>query len=81
MALRMSRPVRRQGTSVLTFRKRIPADLRGKVRGRPVSIRFPARGSDPECTVAATLGAAEVAFALRTRDPHVAKARNDSRPA
>ncbi|MGR7996728.1 DUF6538 domain-containing protein [Xanthobacter sp. ZOL 2024] len=29
----------------------------------------------PACTVTATLGAAEVSFSLRTRDPHVAKAR------
>jgi len=75
MALRMSRPTRRQGTSILTFRKRIPADLRGEVRGQSIRIRFPAHSSDPECTVTATLGPAEVTFSLRTRDPHVAKAR------
>ncbi|MFG1433393.1 DUF6538 domain-containing protein [Xanthobacter sp. V2C-8] len=73
--LRMSRPTRRSGSSFLTFRKRIPADLRDRARGRPVLIRFPAHGSEPECTVAATLGASEVTFSLRTGDPHVAKAR------
>lgn len=73
--LRMSRPTRRSGSSVLTYRKRVPADLRDKARGGPVLIRFPAHGHEPECTVTATLGASEVTFSLRTRDPHVAKAR------
>lgn len=76
MALRMSRPVRLPHTSVLTFRKRIPADLRGKVTGRQVRIAFPAHGAEPECTVTATLGAAEVKFSLHTRDPQVATARS-----
>ncbi len=76
MALRMSRPVRLSHTSVLTFRKRIPADLRGKVAGCQVRIAFPAHGAEPECTVTATLGAAEVKFSLHTRDPQVATARS-----
>ncbi|WP_234050129.1 MULTISPECIES: DUF6538 domain-containing protein [unclassified Xanthobacter] len=71
----MSRPTRRTGSTILAFRKRIPADLRGKVTGQSVLIHFPAHGSEPACTVAVTLGAAEVSFSLRTRDPHVAKAR------
>ena len=75
MALRMSRPTRRTGSTILAFRKRIPADLRGKVAGQSVRIEFPAQGHEPACTVMATLGAAEVSFSLRTRDPHVAKAR------
>ncbi|MFH3480250.1 DUF6538 domain-containing protein [Xanthobacter variabilis] len=71
----MPRPTHRHGSSNLTFRKRIPADLRGRVTGQSVLIHFPAHGHEPECTVAATLGASEVTFSLRTRDPQTAKAR------
>lgn len=73
--LRMSRPTRRSGSTILAFRKRIPADLRDRARGRVVLIRFPAHGQEAECTVTATIGASEVTFSLRTRDPHAAKAR------
>ncbi len=76
MVLSMSRPTRRCGSSFLTFRKRIPADLRGKVSTQSVRVHFPAHGLDPECTVVATLGTSEVAFSLRTRDPRVATARS-----
>ncbi|WP_347881317.1 DUF6538 domain-containing protein [Xanthobacter aminoxidans] len=72
----MSRPVRLPHTSVPAFRKRIPADLRGKVTGREVRIPFPAHGHEPECTVVATLGVSEVKFSLHTRDPRVATARS-----
>ncbi|WP_454915358.1 DUF6538 domain-containing protein [Xanthobacter sediminis] len=71
----MPRPTYRNGSSNLTLRKCIPADLRGKVTGQSVLIHFPAHGHEPECTVAATLGATEVTFSLRTRDPQTAKAR------
>ncbi|MFG1246025.1 DUF6538 domain-containing protein [Xanthobacter flavus] len=72
----MSRPVRLPHTSVPAFRKRIPADLRGKVTGRQVRIPFPAHGHEPECTVVATLGVSEIKFSLHTRDPRVATARS-----
>lgn len=75
MVLRMSRPVRLSHTSYLSFRKRIPADLRNQARGQVVRITFPAHGADPEHTATATLGATEVKFSLRTRDPDTAKAR------
>lgn len=75
MVLSMSRPTRRCGSSFLTFRKRIPADLRGKVSAQSVRVHFPAHGADSECTVVATLGTSEVTFSLRTRDPRVATAR------
>lgn len=77
MVLRMTRPTKRTDSSFLTFRKRIPADLQKKARGRHVTFQFPEVGSDnPAFTVMALMGKEEVKVSLRTRDPAVAKARS-----
>ena len=75
MVLRMAAPVRRKTTSFLQFRKRIPADLRGRAGGTPLVVEFPAAGDEPASVVNASVGKSEVVFSLRTRDPVVAKAR------
>lgn len=75
MALVMARPMRRPGSSFLTFRQRVPADLIGKATGHAVRIVLPAHGADPEHTVEARVGQGEVYFSLRSRDPATAKAR------
>ena len=73
--LRMARPTRRNSSSFHQFRKRVPADLRGRVTGTKLVVEFPASGADPAVVVNATVGLNEVTFSLRTRDPAVAKAR------
>lgn len=71
----MSRPTRRPGTSHLTLRKRIPAAVLDKARGRTVAITFPDHGQEQGFTAEATPGKSEVTFSLRTRSTEVAKAR------
>ncbi|MCK0197060.1 site-specific integrase [Ancylobacter sp. 6x-1] len=67
--------MRREDSSYIQFRQRVPADLVGKVAGHGVVILFPAEGGDPPSAVNATIGKAEVKFSLRTRDPRVAAIR------
>ena len=75
MVLRMARPTRRKSSNFEQSRHRVPADLRGRANGFKVIVEFPATATDPAHTVGATIGANEVAFSLRTRDPATAKAR------
>ncbi len=75
MALRMTRPTRRSGSTMLRFTKRVPKHLRDKAQGKPVIIDFPANGSDPAHRVEAHVGKGVVSFSLHTRDPAVARER------
>lgn len=74
MALCMPRPTRRPGTSFLTFRARVPADIIDAARGQTIALSFPAEGGEPEHVTVITPGS-EVKFSLRTRNPAVAKSR------
>ncbi|MBN9268602.1 MAG: site-specific integrase, partial [Hyphomicrobium sp.] len=68
--------MKRSGSSLHQYRKRIPADVLRVVRGKRASVVLPSDrpGADP-IHVAFTWGA-EVRFSLQTRDPAVAKRRN-----
>lgn len=75
MVLHMTRPAKRPDSSFLTFRKRVPASLKDKARGRSVTFQFPEAGeSNPAAVVTVTMGDF-VKVSLRTREPSVAKAR------
>ncbi len=75
MVLHMTRPAKRPDSSFLTFRKRVPASLKDKARGRAVTFQFPEAGeSNPAAVVTVTMGDF-VKVSLRTREPSVAKAR------
>lgn len=78
--LRMARPTRRNSSSFHQFRKRVPADLRGRVTGTKLVVEFPASGADPAVVVNATVGLNEVTFSLRTRDPAAQKLVRASPP-
>jgi len=74
MVLRMTRPAKRPDSTFLTFRKRVPADLQQKARGRAVTFQFPEAGeANPAVAVTVTMGDF-VKVSLRTREPSVAKA-------
>jgi integrase len=76
MVLRMTRPAKRPDSTFLTFRKRVPADIREKAKGLRVTFQFPEAGeANPAATVTVTMGAEQVKVSLRTREPAVAKAR------
>jgi hypothetical protein len=76
MVLRMARPTRRKESSLLQFRRRIPADVQQAAVGRRVAFTFPGHTpADPPIIVHAALGRTQVRFSLRTRDPAVAKQR------
>ena len=75
MVLHMTRPTRRPDSSILQFRKRVPADIQKAAYGRSAVVQFPAGGAgEPAVTVKATLRR-EVKFSLYTRDPATAKER------
>ncbi|HEX6957772.1 MAG TPA: DUF6538 domain-containing protein [Ferrovibrio sp.] len=75
MVLRMTRPAKRPDSTFLIFRKRVPADLQQKARGRTVTFQFPEAGeANPAVAVTVTMGDF-VKVSLRTREPSVAKAR------
>ncbi len=76
MVLRMTRPAKRPDSTFLTFRKRVPADIREKAKGLRVTFQFPEAGeANPAATITVTMGAEQVKVSLRTREPAVAKAR------
>lgn len=76
MVLCINRPMKRSGSSIHQYRKRIPADVLRVVKGNRASVILPPdrQGGDP-VHVAFKWGA-EVRFSLQTRDPTVAKHRN-----
>src|SRR5262245_23899484 len=75
MVLSMARPIRRSGSSIIHYRRRVPSDVQKIASGREVSIRLNGDCADKPLAVSARLGK-EVKFSLRTRDPSVAKERH-----
>lgn len=71
MVLRMARPTRRKGSSLLQFRQRIPADVRRKAVWS--SLVVPVGSEEAVVRIGPTTEV--VQFSLRTRDPSEAKAR------
>ena len=74
MGLRMTSPTRRENSTVLQFKKRIPLDLVGALRGRRLVLSFPSTKEEDAKVVRATAGDV-VKFSLGTRDPQVARMR------
>lgn len=74
MVLRMTRPTKRPESSQQQFRKRVPADILAKAKGRSITIQFPEEGRDGAFSLAAKV-ASEIKFSLRTTDKAVAKIR------
>jgi hypothetical protein len=71
MLLRLVRPVKRSGSSIPQFVKRIPADVRDLAVGKSVAIPL----GDSTVLVVFTQEMDAVRFSLRTREPTEAKAR------
>jgi hypothetical protein len=70
MLLRMSSPVRRDGSSFPCLRKRVPSDVLAKARGMTLHIPV------GEVIAKVRVGSAgEIKVSLRTRDPREAKER------
>ena len=67
MVLRMAKHAKRDDSSQLQFRQRIPTDVLERVRGQLLVIDLPAVSNVPAQRVPATIGN-EVKFSLRTRD-------------
>ena len=74
MSLHMTYVSRRNDSSHLQFRMRLPKRASG-ARGQRVVISFPNNGGEDPFTVEVTLGD-EVKFSLRTADPVTARARD-----
>jgi integrase len=75
MVLHMTRPTRRPDSSILQFRKRVPADIQKAAYGRTAVVSFPVGSTgEPAVTVNATLRG-QAKFSLHTRDPATAKER------
>src|SRR5262245_1467428 len=76
MVLRMTRPTRRSDSSLLQFRKRVPADIQKAAYGQCAVVSFPAGSAgEPAAAIRTTLRG-QVKFSLQTRDPATAKERN-----
>lgn len=71
MHIRMASPMRRSGSSIFQFRKRIPASLNGKAQGTALAIPV----GDTIHQMVITANATHVIFPLQTRDPREAKER------
>lgn len=71
MHIRMASPMRRSGSSIFQFRKRIPASLIGKAQGTALAIPV----GDAFHHMVITANATHVMFPLQTRDPREAKER------
>ena len=69
--IRMARPMRRDDSSILHFRERIPRDVLDRVRGRTLDIPL----ADGSVRVRVTPKAEAIKVSLRTRDPSEAKTR------
>lgn len=67
----MASPMRRSGSTIFQFRKRIPTDLLSKARGTALAIPL----GDQFHEMVITAKATHVIFPLRTRDPREAKER------
>jgi len=72
MVLRMTRPTQRKESKNHIVRKRVPADILPKARGKKVTLTFP--GEPEEVRIAVTLKY-EVKFSLTTHDRSTAKLR------
>jgi intergrase/recombinase len=76
MVLIMARPTKRSNSSVLQFRKRVPADVLERARGQRVTFTFPSEEiGGPDVTVPVTVGN-EVRCSLRARNPALVKSRH-----
>lgn len=74
--LRMARPTKREGSSSLIFRLRIPADVLRLAKDASVTLELPGQSpDDAPIIVHARLGAEAIKFSLQTTDPALAKAR------
>jgi hypothetical protein len=76
MVLSMNRPMKRSGSSLQYFRKRVPADIVALARGKTGSVVLPAgRSGEQSVSVGFTIGA-DIRISLRTNDAGLAKQRN-----
>jgi len=71
MLYRLVRPVKRKGSTYEQFHKRIPADVKPLLAGRPLTIPL----GDFSVTVRITDRMDSVRFSLRSRDPSTVKIR------
>ncbi len=76
----MTRPTRRDTSSILQFRKLVPADILDRARGQAIVLRLPGLKREGEIITSGTVGDV-VKFPLRTRDPDVARTRTASATA
>jgi hypothetical protein len=75
MVLLMAPPIRRSDTSVIYFRKGVPADIQQLAKGQTLAFAIPGDSEEePEIVATVNVGA-EVKVSLRTRDPAIAKLR------
>ncbi len=76
MVLLMNRPMKRSGSSLQYFRKRVPADILAIARGKRGTVVLPAgRSGEPSEVAGFTIGA-DIRISLRTGDAALAKQRN-----
>ncbi len=69
--IRMASPMRRTGSTVIQFRKRIPKDVLDKAVGVTLAVPI----GDEVSHIVVSAAAVEITFSLRTRDPREAKER------
>ncbi len=76
MVLLMNRPMKRSGSSLQYFRKRVPTDILAIARGKRGTVVLPAgRSGEPSEVAGFTIGA-DIRISLRTNDAALAKQRN-----
>lgn len=75
MVFSMVRPTRRDGSPNAYFRRRIPADLLEKLKGRKISVRLAGASETDVSEVTAAIGH-EIKFSLQTADPRLLRARH-----
>ncbi len=76
MVLCMNRPMKRSGSSVQQFRKRLPADIVKLAKGKRATVLLPPETIGGAALVVSFTIGADVRFSLQTRDPSLAKRRN-----
>lgn len=75
MLLSMARPIRRDSSSQIYFRKKLPQHLKAVALGKTVTLQLsPASPQDAPLVVSTRIGQ-EVKFSLQTADPDLAKVR------
>jgi hypothetical protein len=75
MTIKMPSPSRRDDSTCIQCRMKVPVDVRDKAKGKTIFVPLPAIGGEDAVTVTTRIGE-HVKLSLRTRDPQAAKARH-----